>query len=162
MSAREPTGTYGYAAVGVQDKLYIWAGYRNVKTSTLETFNVSALKWEQPRQLNGSIPDGLWNAAVTSDGECAYTHGGLLSDSTRLNSLHEINTRTLQCRKLLPNSSSHAPQKTHGCCMVYFRKKLVVYGGIAKQTCTNDLHVFDLDTSEYGSINLYSRIGSGA
>ena len=154
MSARQPTGRSRHAAVGVQDKLFIWGGYGNVKTSTLETFNVSALKWEQPRQLNGSLPDRLIDAAVTSDSEYAYTHGGLFGS----NFTHEINTRTLQCRELLPNSSSHAPQKTHGCCMVYFRKKLVVYGGIAKQTCTNDLHVFDLDTSEY----VYSRIGSGA
>ena len=113
------------------------------------------------QQLDGSLPDGLRNAAVTSDNEYAYTHGGY-AGSTHLNCLNEINTLTLQCRELLPNSSSHAPQKTYGCRMVHFRKKLVVYGGLTGLTCTNDLLVFDLDKSEYEGIKLYSCIGSGA
>ena len=154
MSAREPTARFLHAAIGVEEKLFIWGGYGGkirIQTSTLETFNVSTLQWEKPRQLNGSLPDGLHNAAVTSDSEYAYSYGGI-TGSTRFNSLHEINTRTLQCRELLPNSSSHAPQKTSGCRTVHFRKKLVVYGGSTGQTYTSDLLVFDLDKGEYGSI----------
>lgn len=150
MSAREPTARYCHAAVSVGDKLFVWGGYnhrKTIHTTSLESFNVSALKWEQPQQLNGSLPGGLRNAAVNSNSECAYTYGGY-TDSIRLNILYEINPRTLWCRELLPNNPSHAPQKTSGCRMVDFNNKLVVYGGYTDEGYTDDLLVFDLNRSE--------------
>lgn len=146
MSAREPTPRANHAAVGVGDTLFVWGGRNDrtpIHTTTLESFNVSALRWEQPRQLNGTLPNGLRGTAVTSDSECAYTYGGS-TDSTRLNTLYEITPRTLLCRELLPNW-----KKTLGCRTVLFKKKLVVYGGHTGQTCTDDLYIFDLDKSEF-------------
>ena len=132
MSSREPTARTEQAAIGFGNKLFIWGGcnrHTNIHTSSLESFNVCALKWEQPRQLNGSLPDGLQSTAVTNDSTFAYTYGGY-TGSTQLNTLYEINPHMLQCRKLLPNNPSHAPQKTSGCRSVHFRKKLVVYGAL--------------------------------
>ena len=165
MSTTEPTARYGHVAVGVGDRLFIWGGNNKrtpIQPTTFESFNLSALKWEHPRQLNGTLPDGLWNTVGTSDGEYGYTFGGY-TGTTRLNTLYEINTRTLLCRELLPNSSSHAPKKVSGCRTVLYKKKLVVYGGYTGETCTDDLHVFDLDKSEYmqGNIKPYSCIAHG-
>lgn len=152
MWAKEPEARYQHAAVGVENKLYIWGGYnclKSIRSTTLESFDVSSLKWEQPRQVNGSLPDVLQNVAVTSDSECSYSYGGL-TGNTRLNALYEINLTTLQCRELETNSPSHAPQQTEGCRTVLFKNKLVVYGGYNGQSNTDDLLVFDLDKSEYG------------
>lgn len=160
MSLRQPAARLGHAAVGVGSKLFIWAGFGgsgDVQASTLESFNVSSLTWEQPKQLNGSLPDGLRNAAVTSDGENFYSFGGG-TPSGRINTLYKINPCTLLCRELLPNSLSYVPQKQYGCRSVCFKNKLVVYGGCTDQhRYTPDPHVFDLDKSEYGSF--YSCIG---
>lgn len=152
MDAKEPEARHYHAAVGVGNKLYIWGGYNSLKSicsTTLESFDVSSLKWEQPRQVNGSFPDVLQNAAVTSENECSYSYAGL-TGNTRLNALYEINLTTLQCREFETNSPSHVPQQTEGCRTVLFKNKLVVYGGYNGQSNTDDLLFFDLDKSEYG------------
>ena len=160
MSSRQPTARTWHSAVGVGDKLFIWGGHGaiQIRTTTLECFNVSSLSWEQPQQLKGSLPDGLYNLAVTGDGRHFYAKSG------RTNRVYEINPCTLLCRQLLKNSSIHAPQRQDGnrSRSVYFKNKVVVYGGVTEQDRTDDLHVFDLDKSEYESIELYSCIGSGA
>lgn len=150
MSAREPTARAFHAAVGVGDKLFIWGGYGQTTTTTLESFNVCSLTWEKPRPLNGYLPSGLYNAAVTGDGEDFYSCGGETT-SGRINTLYEINPHTLLCRELLPDSPSHAPQKQEGSSSVYFNRKIVVYGGytVPSKQRTDDLLVFDLDKSEY-------------
>lgn len=150
--ARQPTARVWHAAVGVGGKVFVWAGYNNsttIQTTTVESFNVSALTWEQPRQLNGSLPDGLQKAAVTGDGENFYFFGGC-TRSGCINTLYEINPCTLLCRELLPRGPSDSPSKQEGSGCVYFKNKLVVYGGYtSKEQYTDDVHIFDLDKSEY-------------
>lgn len=160
MSSRQPEARYDHAAVGIDDKLFVWAGdggSTNIATRTLECFNVSSLTWEQPQQLIGSLPDGLCNMAVTSEGENVYTLGGY-SKSGDINRVYEINPCTLLCRELLPNSSPHTPQKQDGSHSVCFQDKLVIYGGWTVQGRINDLHVFDLENSEW-NIRFCSCIG---
>lgn len=158
MSSTQPTARAYHAAIGIGEKLFIWAGWGGrrgaVKTTTLES--VSPLSWLESRQLKGSLPDGLYHAAVTSDGDCAFSFGGETS-AGYINTVYEINTRSLLCRELLPTSPSHAPSKKIGSRSVYFEKSLVVYGGWNGQDHTDELHVFDLDKSEYGNTRLGSR-----
>ena len=146
MSAREPAARAWHAAVGAGDKLFVWAGCgRSIQTTTFESFDVSSLTWQYPQQLNGSLPDGLHNAAVTSDGENFYSAGGDTKVG-RINRVYKINPGTLQCKELLPNSHSHAPKEKEGSRSVCFNNKLVVYGGWTKQgRYTDDLHTFDLE-----------------
>ena len=135
MSAREPRARAWHAAVGVRDKLFVWGGLGEepIQSTTLNSFNVSTLTWEPPRQLNGPLPDVLGCSAVAGDGETFYSCAGSTGTSGCINALYKINPSMVLCREMLPNSPSHAPPKNQGSRSVYFKSKIVVYGGYTDQ-----------------------------
>lgn len=149
MSSKEPLPRKRHAAVGVGQKLYVWAGDGpNVQTTAFESFDVCSEAWELPRHLKGaSLPAGFNNMAVATDGKKAYTFGGAIGDYPYFNTLCEIDLSTLECRELIPKTTSHAPKKSSR--MVYFNQKLVVHGGFMDAGVTDELMVFDLRTSEF-------------
>ena len=152
MSSSQPLPRSSHSAVGVGRKLYVWGGYsssKTIQTADLEIFDET---WQQPQKLRGRLPDSLSCAAVTADGEIAYTFGG--TTDTYCNTLYQINMSTLECIELVPVNPSHAPKKTSGSAMVHFKDKLVVYGGYTGQVQTSEMHVFDLKSSGYN----YARI----
>ena len=150
MATRQPLPRTRHAAVGIGSKLYVWGGNggsSKIKTTALETFDVTSVQWEQPQLLNGSsMPDGLQAMAVTSDGETAYCCCGW-TGSTRYNTVFEITPSQHLCKELQPTSDAR-PQGTSGSRVVRFQDKLVLYGGHTGQRLTNELHVFDLKKSE--------------
>ena len=152
MATRQPLPRSWHAAVGIGSKLYVWGGdggSSKIKTTALETFDVTSVQWEQPQLLNGSsMPDGLQAMAVTSDGETAYCCCGR-AGSTRYNTVFEITPSHHLCKELQPTSPSDArPQGTSASRVVQFQDKLVLYGGYTGQRSTNELHVFNLKKSE--------------
>ena len=154
MSLRQPQPRESHAAVAVGEKLFVWAGdcgSTKIQTTTIESFDVPSGIWEQPQQLHGSLPDGLYGMAVASDGKSAYTFGGRSGSHpnyTYYNTVYQINLSTLECSELVPKDLSFAPKKSYGSGMVLFNDKLVVHGGYTGQDWTDDLHVFDIKTSE--------------
>lgn len=153
MSSRsvQPAARRSHAAVGAGTKQYVWGGHPVSSTTTLESFDILSLTWEKPKRLLGSLPDGLWDMAITSEGDTAYSFGGRTGSypaCTYFNTLYQINLSTLECKELVPENPSQAPTKTACSGVVYFNGKLVVYGGYTGQERTDELHVFDLRTSE--------------
>jgi len=154
----EPSKRQGHAAVSFGQKLYVWGGEggssKTIPTTTVQTFGVSSETWEQHRRMQGFLPDNLCNMAVASDGEIAYFFGGRSGSRdkyTYTDSLCKLNLSTLQCTKLVARNHTHAPEKKSHSGMVYFNKALVIYGGYTAVTGheqTDELHVFDLRTSE--------------
>lgn len=168
MSLRQPQPRENHAAVGVGKKLFVWAGdcgSSKIQTTTVESFDVSSGTWEQPQRLHGSLPDGLYGMAVASDGENAYSFGGRSgshSKYTYYNTLYEINLSTFECNELVPRDLSFAPKKKKGSGMVLFESKLVIHGGYTGQDWTDDLHVFDIRTSEcMRAVRQFVRVGDG-
>ena len=107
--------------------------------------------WQEPRQLRGrSLPDRLDRMAVTADGERAYSFGGRTGSalSTYSNAVYEVNMTSLECRELAPASASPVPSKKIDSGMVHYQHMLVVYGGFTSEGRADELHVFDLNTSE--------------
>ena len=155
MATREPPPRYGHGAVSIAMKQFVWGGDKpntrlaktKVPTVEADTFNVMSLEWEKPLPLKGSLPNLLSDMAVAADGENAYSFGGW-NGYTHINTVYEINTRTLECRELPPASTSNVPKGRIGSRSVHFRKKLVVFGGFTDEGATNDLYVFDLRSSE--------------
>ena len=150
--AREPRARYFHAAVGVGQTLHVWGGNSSgtsVQASTVECLDVLSATWQEPRQLRGHpLPDRLHSMAVTADGERAYSFGGL-TGSGKSYAVYEVNMTSLECRELAPASASPAPSKKSGDGMVHYQHKLVVYGGLTSEgRPTDELHVFDLNTSE--------------
>ena len=152
--AGEPRARYCHAAVGVGQRFYAWGGNggdTSVQASTVECLDVPSATWQEPRQLRGhSLPDRLDSMAVTADGERAYSFGGRTGSdySIACNTVYEVNMTSLECRELAPASASPAPSKKEGSGMVHYQHMLVVYGGYSEGRRTDELHVFDLNTSE--------------
>ena len=151
MATRQPLPRERHAAVGIGSKLYVWGGYggfSKIKTTALETFDVTSVQWEQSQLLNGSsVPDDLRGMAVTNDWETAYCCCGQ-TGSTYYNTVFEITPSQHLCKELQPTSPSLMPEKTSGSRVVRFQDKLVLFGGYTGQRWTNELHVFDLKKSE--------------
>ena len=144
--AREPKAREDHAAVVVDNNMLVWGGRGVDETSTMETFDVSSATWLEPRQLHGdTLPNGLYDMAVTSDKKRAYVFGGY-SNSTRkyYNQLFVIDLTSLECRELVPGSSSR-PSARNGSRMVCYGRKLVMYGGRTDTGVSDELHIFDLD-----------------
>ena len=141
--AREPQARGYHAAVGVGQRFYAWGGHggdTSVQASTVECLDVPSATWQEPRQL--------YRMAVTADGERAYSFGGR-TGSGYSNAVYEVNMTSLECRELAPASASPAPSKKCGSGMVHYQHMLVVYGGFTSEgRPTDELHVFDLNTSE--------------
>ena len=153
MASREPQRRKFHAAVGIGKHLFVWGGdggSTKIRTTVVESFNVLSLAWEQPQDLQGSLPDGLCDMAVTCDGERAYFFGGRTGSYafTFHDSLYQVTPSQNLCQHLQAESASHAPAKTSGCCIVQFRDELVLHGGWTGEGRTDDLHVFDLKKSE--------------
>ena len=129
MTSKEPLPRKWHAAVGVGQKLYVWAGDgSNIQTTTIKHFDVCSEAWDPPWQLKGAaLLEGFNNMAVATDGKKAYTFGGAIGDYPYFNTLYEVDLSTLECRELAPKTTSHAPKKSSR--MVYFNQKLVVHGG---------------------------------
>ena len=155
MATRQPLPRARHAAVGIGSKLYVWGGdggSSKIKSTALETFDVTSVQWEQQQLLNGSsMPDGLWGMAVTSDGETAYCccgRTGSYPNYTYYNTVFEITPSQHLCKELQPTSPSLMPEKKWGSRVVRFQDKLILFGGYTGYRRTNELHVFDLKKSE--------------
>ena len=151
---REPQARRGHAAVSSSRHMLVWGGRGGsgvmMKTSTVEIFDVISATWRDPRQLSGqSLPDGLhYMGIAVLDGDKAYSFGGR-TPSTRINDILEIELTSLQCRYLVPAEGSAPPPSARtGSGMVCYRKSLVTYGGFTGDGQSDELHVFDLNTSE--------------
>ena len=161
-NVREPQRRWMHAAFGVGSKHFLWGGEGSsaIRTAQIETFDVSSAKWQEPLLLKGSPPGSLDGMAVTTDGDSAYSFGGW-DGSTHTNSIYEINTRTLECRHVLPTSSYSPPGVAHSSILLY-NKQLVAFGGDTDKGPTNDLYIFDLRKGECGNSKLYSCLVSCA
>lgn len=160
MATGEPPPRYGHAAVRVAMKQFVWGGEMPSMRSSgkskfptasvqVETFDVPSLKWKTPLPLEGSLPNHLLDMAIAADGESVYSFGGW-NGRNRINTVYEINTRSLECRELRPASTSDTvPKGRIGSRSVFFQKMLVVFGGYTNEGATNDLYVFDLRSSEF-------------
>ena len=161
----EPSARYGHAAVGCGGNLFVWAGNGGpgspVPSSVLERFNVVSASWQEPRQLRGqSLPDGFNSMAVTSDGEKAYFFGGVDESDTPHNSLYCLDLSSFLCQIIVPTAASESPSPRDDSAMVYYRRKLVLYGGdTGGGSPSDELFVFDLDTSEeYCNMSILVRV----
>ena len=145
-----PPSTIGHAAVAIRDKLYRWGGKRSgLRSDLVDVFDVSKQQWECLTTC-GPPPPGIDSCAYTAIGTSLFTFGGEDGDYYRYNSLHQLDTMTLEWRELVPRSLSHIPRKKMGCGMVSLDEdKLVVFAGFTERgKRTNELHVFNTKKSE--------------
>ena len=116
----------------------------------------------QEKHTTGSAPLGVVGCAYTVVGERLIVYGGYCGHSYCYhNSLHELNTTSLEWTVLAPDEAERAPMKKSGCGMAVYRSEGVCvvggYGLLATGThptaqykndlsddigYTNELHIF--------------------
>ena len=115
----------------------------------MDIFDTLTEQWEC-RATRGPPPPGIEYCAYTAIGSSLFTFGGDDSHS-RYNSLHQLDTETMEWRELVPQNPSDAPQKKSGCGMVSLDEdKLVVFAGQTEHKWTDELHIIDTKKSECG------------
>ena len=152
VSTAESSARHLHAAVGLGSHMFVWGGRGGrgslVSSSVVERFNVPSISWQDRGQFRGqSLPDGLYGMAVVSDGDKAYCFGGFADRRSQLhNALYVLDLSSMQCREIAAGTES--PTARVHSAMVYYRRQLVLYGGLTGST-SDELFVFDLHTSEW-------------
>ena len=170
----DPTPRFSHCAAAVGGKCYFLGGFgqdflgidRKKLVSTVEIFDPNLKKW-QKCPTTGDPPPGLYDAACTSLLDSVYWFGGY-DDSSFYNSLHRLDTTTLEWRKVQPLNPAEGPMRKKWCGMVSFSQdQLATFGGYGRPTkspiqsgatsiknpfssgmgWSNELHVFDISRS---------------
>ena len=170
----EPTPRFSHGVASVRGRCYLWGGSvpnfseSAIKklSSTVEIFDPYLETWEQ-HPTTGAPPPGLCDGACTSLLDSLYWFGG--SDdsfySNFYNSLHRLDTTTLEWRELQPLNQAGGPMGKIWCGIVSFSQdRLAVFGGygilsspiqpgatfrsfVSGRGLSNELHVFDITRS---------------
>ena len=148
----EPSARYRHAAVSFGRNMLVWGGEGDSTVpSSVESYSVSPNVWQKPRKLRGqSLPNRLRHMAVASDGERAYFFGGWIDArglQRRSNALYVLDLSSRWCRELVAANAEESPSPRGFSAMVYRKRTLVLYGGDT-EIISDELFVFDLDTSE--------------
>ena len=179
----EPSPRFAHGAVAVGGRCYLWGGRvqdfsasgRRKQASTVEIFDSHLETWKEGH-TTGAAPPGLYNGACTSLLDSLYWFGGNDGSSFH-NSLHRLDTTTMEWREIQPLSQADGPMRKDRCGMVSFlQDKLAVFGGHGIPTgptqpgamftknahitdgrgWSNELHVFTITESMWGQYYLYT------
>ena len=132
----EPSPRYLHGAASLRGRCYLWGGRvqdfsesgRRKLASTIEIFDPYLETWKK-HPTTGVPPPGLYHGACTSLLDSLYWFGGQ-DDSSYYNSLHRLDTTTLEWRELQPLNQAEGPMNKFGCGMVsFFQDQLAVFGG---------------------------------
>ena len=147
---REPNARCYHATIASNRQVLVWGGKSSgeqIKTSAVECFDVVSTTWQETRQLSLHLPDGLHHMAVAWNEEKAYSFGGV-SKSGQTNDIYEVDKTSLVCKKIIPSAGS-APFPQSRSAIICSGRRLINYGGFSDTGFSDEIHVFDLDTSEY-------------
>ena len=157
----EPAPRFSHGAASIGRRCCLWGGCiqafseggRRKLASTVEIFDPYLETWEKHHTM-GVPPLGMYHGACTSLLDSFYWFGGW-DGSSYYNSLHRLDTTTLEWRELHPLYQADWPMRKSGCAMVSFlQDKLAVFGGYGIPTHpTQPGAMFTKDT--------YYRDGSG-
>ena len=154
-SIDEPQARWGHGAVEVKGSIYIWGGEDSdgnpYPPSHIEVFSIHTGHWEQRNANAREIgPIGVIYSAYTTIGENLYTFSGRGEGRTYYNTLHQLNLKTMEWKKLDSQNPADAPTPRRGCTMIsYGNGILVTFGGYdANYKYSNDLHLFNLQNGE--------------
>ena len=156
---REPAGRREHSTAIVDNQLYLWGGYQDGMPlghdsverlpfySSVEVFDMNTGCWEQ-RTTRGSPPLGVWGySCVAVRNELHYFGGECGRRSCYHNSVHTLNTFTLQWRMLAPSTTEPdlgVPMQKHHCGMVHFadgeEDLLYVLGGEGRPVPSSPQH----------------------
>ena len=140
----QPSPRFSHSAAQIGHKTFLWGGRtqdftasgRQKLASEIETFDSFHEKWESKR-TTGLAPPGLYNGTCTAVSESIYHFGGFNGHSYH-NSLHCLNSVTLEWTEIRSQSPGNQPMPKSNCDIVTYCDEtvgvtsLAVLGGYGK------------------------------
>ena len=122
MAVSEPPPRFNHFSTPVAGQLYVWGGRTKDfegdgdVAATVNIYQPYTESWDE-HKLKGRPLPWLYNGACASTGHHLYLYGGI--DGLYLqNSLHQINTKSLVCSKVMISNAALGPMRKEGCGMV--------------------------------------------
>jgi leucine-zipper-like transcriptional regulator 1 len=160
-----PSPRSAHGAVVYDHKLWIFAGYGNVRLNDMWFIQLNAPSnkyWIEVNQ-NGDQPPTVCNFTIAVVGDSMYLFSGQ-SGARTSNHLYKFDFKTFSWSKVSSNyilrSTCSPPERRSGHIMVAYDQTLYIYGGGLGNIFFSDLHSFDLTTKTWNSITL-STVPSG-
>ena len=159
----QPSPRFLQCAAQIGHKTYLWGGMtqnftasdRQKLASEIETFDSLHEKWETKR-TTGLAPPGLYEGASTAVSESIYHFGGFNGHSNH-NSLHCLNSVTLEWTEIRSQSPGNQPMPKSACGVVTYHDEtvgitsLAVFAGFGKpitSTQPRARFILSTDTSD--------------
>ena len=140
----QPSPRFLQCAAQIGHKTFLWGGRtenftasdRQKLASVVETFDVFHEEWESKKTV-GLAPPGLYQGACTTVAEAIYHFGGY-DDYSNHNSLHCLNSVTLEWTEIRSQSPGNQPMPKSNCGIVTYHDEIVgvtslaVFAGFGK------------------------------
>ena len=161
----EPDPRTGAFSTTINSDFFLWGGSgASANLSHFHVFDSSSGAWTA-KQTTGTPPPGYKYGDSTSVDNVMYTYGGLGKHTS--GKLQAFDVTTLVWQLL----SEEGPMKKKGCAIADIKSMLVLFGGqtsspgavqpgsqcvkLGDYYYTNELHVYNLKTSEYISLQYW-------
>ncbi|EGG13817.1 Kelch repeat-containing protein [Cavenderia fasciculata] len=139
-----PIGRYRHSAIIIEDKMYVFGGYRSKCLNDLHTLDLKTLTWSEPPQ-QGDTPTARSSHAVCSVGKKMILFGG--SGARYSNELFTLNTVTNRWTKHEVTGTPPSERWCHTICS--FGKKVYAFGGSNDKKKDNKVFILDTETFEW-------------
>ena len=128
-SVYEPSPRVSHSSVQVEDNAYLWGGLTrdSSRSEFISIFNSYSESWKK-RSTTGIPPPGLESGCFTLLCDDLYYFGGY-GGKRGHNSLHKLQTRTLEWQDIKQANPAGGPLPKWGCRMVAYQQKLALIGG---------------------------------
>jgi len=129
-SVYEPSPRLLHSSVQVEDNAYLWGGLTqdSSRSEVINIFDCYSESWKE-RSTTGIPPPGMQKGSFTLLCDDLYYFGGY--DGKRgHNSLHKLQTRTLEWEDIKQANPAGGPLPKWGCGMVAYQQQLAVIGGL--------------------------------
>ena len=128
-SVYEPSPRVYHSSIQVEDNAYLWGGLTQDfnRSEVINIFDCYSESWKE-HSTTGIPPPGLQDGVFTLLCDDLYYFGG--DDGKRFhNSLHRLQTRTLEWQDIKQANPAGGPFPKWGCGMVAYQQQLALIGG---------------------------------
>ena len=128
-SVYEPSPRLYLSSVQVEDNAYLWGGINkdSSRSEDINVFDYNTERWKECSTI-GIPPLGLQRGGFTLLCDDLYYFGGH-DGKTGHNSLHKLQTRTLEWESIKQANPAGGPLPKRGCGMVAYQQQLALIGG---------------------------------
>ena len=129
-SVYEPSPRYLHSSLQAEEYAYVWGGLtqNSSRSEVINIFDCYSESWKE-HSTTGVPPPGLQDGVFTLLCDDLYYFGGY--DGKRAhNSLHKLQTRTLEWQSMKQANPAGGPLPKWGCGMVAYQQQLAVIGGV--------------------------------